>query len=180
MHLPTAWMQNKCDVAWIFDPGIYKYLWFFMLVMQEAVQVSRDENQNYKEYTISSPASLSPGPYSPESPSSPDRKGGRITPTNKRYIITLIINQIQYFYRIGRILREVLNICLCQSYSSYQVFIKRNLQRVDPEATGHSSEFHCRLNVHLSVPWRPCVYTHTRELLFTWSPQLLHCKALTS
>ncbi|KAI7797520.1 putative PDZ and LIM domain protein 2, partial [Triplophysa rosa] len=50
---------------------------------QEAVQVSRDENQNYKEYTISSPASLSPGPYSPESPSSPDRKGGRITPTNK-------------------------------------------------------------------------------------------------
>ncbi|XP_056585679.1 PDZ and LIM domain protein 2 [Triplophysa dalaica] len=50
---------------------------------QEAVQVSRDENQNYKEYTISSPASLSPGPYSPESPSSLDRKGGRITPTNK-------------------------------------------------------------------------------------------------
>uniref|UniRef100_G3PAL1 PDZ and LIM domain 2 (mystique) n=1 Tax=Gasterosteus aculeatus TaxID=69293 RepID=G3PAL1_GASAC len=29
---------------------------------QEAVIVSRDENQNYKEYTISSPAS--PGPYS--------------------------------------------------------------------------------------------------------------------
>ncbi|XP_067270742.1 PDZ and LIM domain protein 2 [Pseudorasbora parva] len=50
---------------------------------QEAVQVSRDENQNYREYTISSPASLSPGPYSPEPPSSPDRKGGRITPTNK-------------------------------------------------------------------------------------------------
>ncbi|XP_051525341.1 PDZ and LIM domain protein 2-like isoform X1 [Myxocyprinus asiaticus] len=50
---------------------------------QEAVQVSRDENQNYREYTISSPASLSPGPYSPEPPSSPERKGGRITPTNK-------------------------------------------------------------------------------------------------
>ncbi|XP_051951105.1 PDZ and LIM domain protein 2-like [Xyrauchen texanus] len=50
---------------------------------QDAVQVSRDENQNYREYCISSPASLSPGPYSPESPSSPDRKGGRITPTNK-------------------------------------------------------------------------------------------------
>ncbi|KAG1974150.1 PDZ and LIM domain protein [Pimephales promelas] len=50
---------------------------------QEAVQVSRDENQNYREYTISSPASLSPGPYSPEPPSSPDRKGSRITPTNK-------------------------------------------------------------------------------------------------
>uniref|UniRef100_A0A672SWB0 PDZ and LIM domain protein 2 n=1 Tax=Sinocyclocheilus grahami TaxID=75366 RepID=A0A672SWB0_SINGR len=50
---------------------------------QEAVQVSRDENQNYREYTISSPASLSPGPYSPELPSSPDHKGGRITPTSK-------------------------------------------------------------------------------------------------
>ncbi|XP_042618585.1 PDZ and LIM domain protein 2-like [Cyprinus carpio] len=50
---------------------------------QEAVQVSRDENQNYREYTISSPASLSPGPYSPELPSSPDYKGGRITPTSK-------------------------------------------------------------------------------------------------
>ncbi len=58
---------------------------FFPLVVQEAVQVSRDENQNYKEYTISSPASLSPGPYSPEPPSSPDRKGGRITPTSTRY-----------------------------------------------------------------------------------------------
>ncbi|XP_035236027.1 PDZ and LIM domain protein 2 [Anguilla anguilla] len=41
---------------------------------QEAMQVSRDENQNYREYTLSSPASLSPGPYSPEPPSSPDGK----------------------------------------------------------------------------------------------------------
>ncbi|KAI4891718.1 hypothetical protein NFI96_018125, partial [Prochilodus magdalenae] len=48
---------------------------------QEAVQVSRDENQNYREYSISSPASLSPGPYSPNPPSSPDHKGDRITPT---------------------------------------------------------------------------------------------------
>ncbi|XP_030625464.1 PDZ and LIM domain protein 2 [Chanos chanos] len=46
---------------------------------QEAVQVSHDENQNYREYTISSPASLSPGPYSPEPPASPDRKGAYIT-----------------------------------------------------------------------------------------------------
>lgn len=61
------------------------YWCFLPLVVQEAVQVSRDENQNYREYTISSPASLSPGPYSPEPPSSPDRKGGRITPTSKRY-----------------------------------------------------------------------------------------------
>ncbi|KAG9270402.1 PDZ and LIM domain protein 2 [Astyanax mexicanus] len=51
---------------------------------QEAVQVSRDENQNYREYSISSPASLSPGPYSPEPPSSPDRKGERITPTSNK------------------------------------------------------------------------------------------------
>ncbi|KAL2092616.1 hypothetical protein ACEWY4_012414 [Coilia grayii] len=51
---------------------------------QEAVQVSRDENQNYREYTISSPASLSPGPYSPEPPPSPDRKTERITPTNTK------------------------------------------------------------------------------------------------
>ncbi|TNN55606.1 PDZ and LIM domain protein 2 [Liparis tanakae] len=46
--------------------------------------VSRDENQNYKEYTISSPASLSPGPYSPDPFSTPDRKSERMTPpTNK-------------------------------------------------------------------------------------------------
>ncbi|KAK3540206.1 hypothetical protein QTP70_028399 [Hemibagrus guttatus] len=43
----------------------------------------RDENQNYREYSISSPTSFSPGPYSPEPPSSPGRKGGRITPTMK-------------------------------------------------------------------------------------------------
>ncbi|XP_074525377.1 PDZ and LIM domain protein 2 [Halichoeres trimaculatus] len=49
---------------------------------QEAVIVSRDENQNYREY-ISSPASLSPGPYSPNPPASPDGKRERLTPTNK-------------------------------------------------------------------------------------------------
>ncbi|XP_072560850.1 PDZ and LIM domain protein 2 [Paramormyrops kingsleyae] len=41
---------------------------------QEVLHVSRDENQNYREYSIPSPASLSPGPYSPEPPLSPDRK----------------------------------------------------------------------------------------------------------
>ncbi|XP_063050913.1 PDZ and LIM domain protein 2 [Engraulis encrasicolus] len=51
---------------------------------QEAVQVSRDENQNYREYTISSPASISPGPYSPEPPASPDRRTERITPTSTK------------------------------------------------------------------------------------------------
>ncbi|XP_017323937.1 PDZ and LIM domain protein 2 [Ictalurus punctatus] len=43
----------------------------------------RDENQNYREYSISSPKSFSPGPYSPEPPSSPERKGDRIMPTTK-------------------------------------------------------------------------------------------------
>ncbi|KAG7480686.1 hypothetical protein MATL_G00058940 [Megalops atlanticus] len=51
---------------------------------QEALQVSRDENQNYREYSLSSPASLSPGPYSPEPPSSPDRKGERQTVTSTK------------------------------------------------------------------------------------------------
>ncbi|CAL8251591.1 unnamed protein product [Boreogadus saida] len=44
---------------------------------KEAFLVSRDENQNYRDYSISSPASLSPGPYlpySPEPPASPDAK----------------------------------------------------------------------------------------------------------
>ncbi|XP_070690014.1 PDZ and LIM domain protein 2 isoform X2 [Pempheris klunzingeri] len=52
---------------------------------QESVIVSRDENQNYREYTTqySSPASLSPGPYSPDPPASPDGKRERLTPTNK-------------------------------------------------------------------------------------------------
>ncbi|XP_062855372.1 PDZ and LIM domain protein 2 [Trichomycterus rosablanca] len=49
---------------------------------QEAVQV-RDENQNYRVYSVSSPASISPGPYSPEPLSSPEVKGERITPTNR-------------------------------------------------------------------------------------------------
>ncbi|KAI1900843.1 hypothetical protein AGOR_G00054030 [Albula goreensis] len=53
---------------------------------QEALQVSRDENQNYREYTLSSPASLSPGPYSPEPPSSPDRKAERHTATSTKSV----------------------------------------------------------------------------------------------
>ncbi|XP_008334882.1 PDZ and LIM domain protein 2 [Cynoglossus semilaevis] len=50
---------------------------------QEAVIVSRDENQNYREYTIFSPASLSPGPYSPDPPASPERKEMLTTISNK-------------------------------------------------------------------------------------------------
>ncbi|XP_059194020.1 PDZ and LIM domain protein 2 isoform X2 [Centropristis striata] len=53
---------------------------------QEAVIVSRDENQNYREYTISSPASLSPGPYSPDPFPSPDGKRERLTPTSNKSV----------------------------------------------------------------------------------------------
>ncbi|KAM7416148.1 hypothetical protein PAMA_018292 [Pampus argenteus] len=53
---------------------------------QEAVIVSRDENQNYREYTISSPVSLSPGPYSPDCPFSPNGKGERLTPTTNKSV----------------------------------------------------------------------------------------------
>ncbi|KAG7281306.1 hypothetical protein CRUP_030989, partial [Coryphaenoides rupestris] len=56
---------------------------------QEALLVSRDENQNYREYTNSSPASLSPGPYSPFSPYSPEPPAspdGKRTPTNSKSI----------------------------------------------------------------------------------------------
>ncbi|KAK0147291.1 PDZ and LIM domain protein 2 [Merluccius polli] len=56
---------------------------------QEALLVNRDENQNYRDYTISSPASLSPGPYSPYAPYSPEPPAspdGKRTPTSaKRY-----------------------------------------------------------------------------------------------
>uniref|UniRef100_A0A1A7X8J1 PDZ and LIM domain protein 2 n=1 Tax=Iconisemion striatum TaxID=60296 RepID=A0A1A7X8J1_9TELE len=47
---------------------------------QESVIVSRDENQNYREYTIPSPTSMSPGSLSSFSPSSPAGKD-RLTPT---------------------------------------------------------------------------------------------------
>ncbi|KAL0979421.1 hypothetical protein UPYG_G00184850 [Umbra pygmaea] len=53
---------------------------------QETVLVSRDENQNYREYFVPSPASLSPGPYTPEPPSSPERKSDRLTPSSNKSI----------------------------------------------------------------------------------------------
>ncbi|KAM8887238.1 PDZ and LIM domain protein 2 isoform 1-T3 [Spinachia spinachia] len=54
---------------------------------QEAVIVSRDENQNYKEYTISSPASLSPGPYSQDPFTSPGVKPGSLTQTPNKSVL---------------------------------------------------------------------------------------------
>ncbi|XP_068166724.1 PDZ and LIM domain protein 2 isoform X2 [Antennarius striatus] len=53
---------------------------------QEAVIVSRDENQNYREYSLSSPGSLSPGPYSPDPPASPDGKRDILSPTTNKSI----------------------------------------------------------------------------------------------
>lgn len=47
---------------------------------QDSVIVSRDENQNYRDYSIYSPASISPGPYSPVPPASPDGKKEQLTP----------------------------------------------------------------------------------------------------
>ncbi|KAK7934182.1 hypothetical protein WMY93_005078 [Mugilogobius chulae] len=47
---------------------------------QESLIVSRDENQNYREYSLSSPGSLSPGPYSPNLRTSPN--GKLLSPNN--------------------------------------------------------------------------------------------------
>lgn len=49
---------------------------------QESLIVSRDENQNYREYSLSSPASLSPGPYSPDPLASPN--GKILSPNNNK------------------------------------------------------------------------------------------------
>uniref|UniRef100_A0A3P9IHD7 PDZ and LIM domain protein 2 n=1 Tax=Oryzias latipes TaxID=8090 RepID=A0A3P9IHD7_ORYLA len=44
---------------------------------QDVVVMRQDENQNYRDYSLSSPTSL----FSPESPASPNGRGGRLTPT---------------------------------------------------------------------------------------------------
>ncbi|XP_028313450.1 PDZ and LIM domain protein 2 isoform X2 [Gouania willdenowi] len=54
---------------------------------QEAVLVSRDENQNYRDYNIYSPASVSPGRYSPIPPHSLQKD--RLTPNNDNKSIQL-------------------------------------------------------------------------------------------
>nr|XP_046243151.1 PDZ and LIM domain protein 2 [Scatophagus argus] len=73
---------------------------------QEAVIVSRDENQNYREYTISSPASLSPGPYSPDPPASPDGKRERLTPTTNRSVQLRSWSPEERSYRLSRPLSQ--------------------------------------------------------------------------
>ncbi|XP_033828581.1 PDZ and LIM domain protein 2 isoform X2 [Periophthalmus magnuspinnatus] len=49
---------------------------------QESLIVSRDENQNYREYSFSTPASLSPRPYSPDLHASPN--GKILSPNNNK------------------------------------------------------------------------------------------------
>ncbi|XP_010764116.1 PDZ and LIM domain protein 2-like, partial [Notothenia coriiceps] len=72
---------------------------------QEAVIVSRDENQNYKEYTISSPASLSPGPYSPDPFGSSD--GKRLTPTINKSVTLRPWSPDEKSHRLSRPLSQV-------------------------------------------------------------------------
>ncbi|XP_034094354.1 PDZ and LIM domain protein 2 isoform X2 [Gymnodraco acuticeps] len=71
---------------------------------QEAVIVSRDENQNYKEYTISSPASLSPGPYSPDPFGSSD--GKRLTPTINKSVTLRPWSPDEKSHRLSRPLSQ--------------------------------------------------------------------------
>lgn len=73
---------------------------------QEAVIVSRDENQNYTEYTISSPASLSPGPYSPDPPASPDGKRERLIPTNNKSVQLRSWSPEERSFRLSRPLSQ--------------------------------------------------------------------------
>ncbi|KAF3850764.1 hypothetical protein F7725_012536 [Dissostichus mawsoni] len=71
---------------------------------QEAVIVSRDENQNYREYTISSPASLSPGPYSPDPFGSSD--GKRLTPTINKSVTLRPWSPDEKSHRLSRPLSQ--------------------------------------------------------------------------
>ncbi|XP_032372924.1 PDZ and LIM domain protein 2 [Etheostoma spectabile] len=73
---------------------------------QEAVIVSRDENQNYREYTISSPASLSPGPYSPDPFPSPDGKRERLTPTINKSVQLRPWSPVEKSHRLSRPLSQ--------------------------------------------------------------------------
>lgn len=53
---------------------------------KDTVKLNQDENQNYREYTISSPVPRSPGPYSTDRPASPDTRMEKVTPTiNKSF-----------------------------------------------------------------------------------------------
>ncbi|XP_019740711.1 PDZ and LIM domain protein 2 [Hippocampus comes] len=72
---------------------------------QEAVIVSRDENQNYREYSISSPASLSPVPYS-QPPDSPDCKKETLTTTTNKSVQLRSWSPEEKNYRLSRPLSQ--------------------------------------------------------------------------
>ncbi|KAJ8263205.1 hypothetical protein COCON_G00156620 [Conger conger] len=97
---------------------------------QEALQVSRDENQNYREYSLSSPASLSPGPYSPEPPSSPDRKIEQHTGTSKSV-------QLHSWSSVDKTPSHRLSRPLSQDYSSPD-FRSNSVSSRTPTPPGHS------------------------------------------
>ncbi|XP_037337576.2 PDZ and LIM domain protein 2 isoform X1 [Pungitius pungitius] len=84
---------------------------------QEAVIVSRDENQNYKEYTISSPASLSPGPYPQDPFSSPGVKQESLTPTPNKSVLLRPWSPEDKSHRLSRPLSQELSPCDYRSNS---------------------------------------------------------------
>uniref|UniRef100_A0A3B4GEF5 PDZ and LIM domain protein 2 n=1 Tax=Pundamilia nyererei TaxID=303518 RepID=A0A3B4GEF5_9CICH len=60
---------------------------------KETVKLNQDENQNYREYTIPSPVSRSPGPYSTDRPASPDTRMEMWTPES---LLTLDFSPSDY------------------------------------------------------------------------------------
>ncbi|XP_040051316.1 PDZ and LIM domain protein 2 isoform X2 [Gasterosteus aculeatus] len=71
---------------------------------QEAVIVSRDENQNYKEYTISSPAS--PGPYSQDPFISQGVKRESLTPSPNKSVLLRPWSPEEKSHRLSRPLSQ--------------------------------------------------------------------------
>ncbi|XP_029960941.1 PDZ and LIM domain protein 2 [Salarias fasciatus] len=73
---------------------------------QEAVIVSRDENQNYRDYNIYSPASVSPGPYSPIPPASPDGKKEQLAPNMNKSVQLRSWSPEEKMHRLSRPLSQ--------------------------------------------------------------------------
>ncbi|XP_075894995.1 PDZ and LIM domain protein 2 [Nelusetta ayraudi] len=82
---------------------------------QDTVFVSRDENQNYREYTISSPVSLSPGPYSPDLPASPDGKREILSPAANKGVQLRSWSPEEKNYRLSRPLSQEFSMSDCRS-----------------------------------------------------------------
>uniref|UniRef100_A0A3Q3W3D9 PDZ and LIM domain protein 2 n=1 Tax=Mola mola TaxID=94237 RepID=A0A3Q3W3D9_MOLML len=73
---------------------------------QEVVIVSRDENENYKEYTICSPASLSPGPYSPVPPENYQQEITRVVDSLPSSVQLRSLSPEEKSYRLSRPLSQ--------------------------------------------------------------------------